>query len=101
VLNNLALISCHPEALPCHVDLVDGVVQVNNEAAVGQSGGFTSSEGRFDIERFGPSGSRQVSEQWGTDAVTDPQRLSGLQDLYRVALGLHGPESGRDTGGMM
>lgn len=88
VLNNLALLSCHPEALPSHVDLADGVVQVSDEAAFGTGGGFTTSQGRIDIEQFGPSGSRNVSEQWGTDAITDPQRLTGLQDLYRVALGL-------------
>ena len=88
VLTNLALLSCHPEALPSHIDLADGVVQVNDEAAFGTSGGFTTTGTRFGIERYGPSGRRQVSEQWGTDAVTDPQRLTGLQDLYRVALGL-------------
>ncbi len=88
VLTNLAMLSSHPEALPSHIDLVDGVVQVNDEAAFGTSGGFTSTGTRFGIERYGPSGRRQVSEQWGTDAVTDPQRLTGLQDLYRVALGL-------------
>jgi hypothetical protein len=88
VLNNLALLSCHPEALPSHIDLTDGVVQVSDEAAFGTSGGFTALAGDFGIERYGPSGSRNVSEQWGTDAVIDPQRLTGLQDLYRTALGL-------------
>ena len=88
VLNNLALLSCHPEALPSHIDLADGVVQVSDEGAFGTGGGFTTTEGRFDLQQFGPSGSRNVSEQWGTDAVTDPQRLTGLQDLYRAALGL-------------
>ena len=42
VLNNLALMSCHPEALPSHIDLADGVVQVSDEAAFGTSGGFTT-----------------------------------------------------------
>jgi hypothetical protein len=88
VLNNLALLSCYPEALPSHVDLTDGVVQISDEGAFGTGGGFTTSEGRFDLQQFGPSGSRSVSEQWGTDAITDPQRLTGLQDLYRTALGL-------------
>jgi hypothetical protein len=52
------------------------------------AGGFTTTGGRLDIDRFGPSGSRNVSEPWGTDAVADPQRLTGLQDLYRTAPGL-------------
>jgi hypothetical protein len=88
VLNNLALLSTHPEALPSHIDLADGVVQVSDEGAFGTGGGFTTTGARFGIDQVGPSGSRSVSEQWGTDAVTDPQRLTGLQDLYRAALGL-------------
>jgi hypothetical protein len=88
VLNNLALLSCHPEALPSHIDLADGVVQVSDEGAFGTGGGFTTSAGRFDIDQFGPSASRNVSEQWGTNAITDPHQVTALQDLYRVALGL-------------
>ena len=88
VLNNLALFSRHPEALPSHVRLTDGVVQVSDEAAFGTGGGFTTTGGRLDVDQFGPSARRNVSEQWGTEAVTDPQRLTGLQDLYRSAMGL-------------
>jgi hypothetical protein len=88
VLNNLALLSCHPEALPSHIDLADGVVQVSDEGAFGTGGGFTTAGTPFGLDQFGPSGSRKVSEQWGTDAITDPRRLTGLQDLYRTALGL-------------
>jgi hypothetical protein len=89
VLANLAQLSLHPEALPNHVNLAEGVVQINDQAGFGQSGGFTSYSGvDFGIEQFGPSGRRQISEQWGTDATTDPERLYDLQSLYRVALGL-------------
>jgi hypothetical protein len=64
-------------------------VQINDEAAFGESGGFTTFNGRrLGIETFGPSGSRQVTEQWGTDAVSDPRDLKALQDLYRAAHGL-------------
>jgi hypothetical protein len=90
VLMNLAKLSRQPEALPDHADLSDGVVQVNDRFGFGQSGGFTSFTGSygFGLDSFGPSGRRQVTEQWGADATTDPQRLVDLQDLYRVALGL-------------
>ncbi len=89
VLMNLAMLSCHPEALPSHIDLADGVVQINDGAALGQAGGFTTFGGtRFGIDRYGPSASRQVTEQWGADATTDPQRLIELQSLYRTTLGL-------------
>jgi hypothetical protein len=89
VLDNLALMSCQPEALPNHVHLADGVVQINDRAGFGQAGGFTTFGGTdLGIDRFGPSAQRQVTEQWGTDATTDPERLYDLQSLYRVALGL-------------
>jgi hypothetical protein len=88
VVNNLALLARHPGALPSHIDLADGVIQVSDEAAFGTSGGFSTTGGRLDLDQIGPSARRNVSEQWGTEAVTDPQRLTGLQDLYRAALGL-------------
>lgn len=88
VLANLAMMSHHPEALPNHVHLADGVVQINDRAGFGQAGGFSSTGGDFGIDQFGPSGQRQVTEQWGTDATTDPERLYDLQSLYRVGLGL-------------
>lgn len=88
VLANLALLSCQPEALPNHVHLADGVVQINDRAGIGQAGGLTSLGSDFGIEQFGPSAQRQVTEQWGTDATTDPERLYDLQSLYRVAIGL-------------
>jgi uncharacterized membrane protein YgcG len=89
VLTNLALMSCQPEALPSHVHLADGVVQINDRAGFGQAGGFTTFGGTdLGVDRFGPSGQRQITEQWGTDATTDPERLYDLQCLYRVALGI-------------
>ena len=89
VLANLAMMSVHPETVPNHVNLADGVVQINDRAGFGQSGGFdTGGSPDFGLNRFGPSGQRQVTEQWGTDATTDPERLYDLQCLYRVALGL-------------
>jgi hypothetical protein len=91
VLTNLAMMSVLPGAIPSHADLADGVVQVNDRLGFGQGGGFTTfSSGAFGfgLNQFGPSGQRQVTEQWGADATTDPQRVTDLQDLYRVALGL-------------
>jgi hypothetical protein len=89
VMANLALLSRHPEALPNHAHLADGVVQINDRIGFGQGGGFTTFGGTdFGLEQFGPSGQRQVTEQWGTDATTDPERLYDLQSLYRVALGM-------------
>jgi hypothetical protein len=90
VLMNLAKLSCQPEPLPDHADLADGFVQINDRLGFGDSGGFTFITGQsgFGLEWFGPSGQRQITEQWGADATTDPQRLIDLQELYRAALGL-------------
>ncbi len=90
VLNNLARMSACPDDLPSHIDLADGVVQVSDEASFGRAGGFDvlPIDGGFGLDRFGPAAGRQISEQWGADATTDPQRLVDLQDLYRAALGL-------------
>jgi len=87
VLSNLAMMSCHPEALPSHIEIDDGVIQVTDDLGFGNAGGFTSL-GTFGIDRFGPQGTRRRSEQWGADATLDPQRLTDLQDLYRTALGI-------------
>jgi hypothetical protein len=91
VLANLAALCCHPEALPSHFDFAEGVVQVSDETAFGTVGGFANSRvasttNWFGIPQFGPAGSRHMTEQWGTDAIADPLRRAGLQDLYRVAL---------------
>ena len=89
ILDNLAHISASPESLPSHIDLADGVVQVNDQGAFGTSGGLTTFGGTvLGIDRFGPSATRQITEQWGADATTDPQRIAELQTLYRAALGL-------------
>ncbi|QDT14315.1 hypothetical protein [Alienimonas californiensis] len=90
VLNNLARMHRNPCDLPSHIDLADGVVQISDEASFGRAGGFEALpvDGGFGISQFGPAAGRQVSEQWGADATTDPQRLVDLQDLYRAAMGL-------------
>lgn len=89
VLMNLAMFAGNPDALPNHIRLADGVVQINDELGFGNAGGFTT-RGTMDfgIDRYGPFGSRQIVEQWGSDAIGDPVDLKSLQDLYRAALGL-------------
>ncbi len=87
-LNNLARMSESPESLPSHIDLADGVVQISDHGSFGGSGGLTTFGGTLlGIDQFGPSGGREVSEQWGADATTDPQHLNQLQAIYRAALG--------------
>ena len=87
VLTNLAMFSQHPETLPSQMEIDDGVIQISDEFGFGNAGGFTSLA-HFGIDRVGPSGRHSTSEQWGADATLDPERVTELQSLYRVALGL-------------
>jgi hypothetical protein len=85
VLDNLAMFECNPSALPWHVRIKDGVVQVNDQAGIeglGVQWGATSNFTR------GPQALRSVTEQWGADAVTNPRIVKKLQDVYREAIGL-------------
>lgn len=89
VLDNLAALSCQPGTLPAHVRLQDGTVQLTNESGFGNGGGLTTFGGsELGIDSVGPNVRMKVSEQWGTDAVTDPIQVFELQKLYRLALGL-------------
>ncbi len=89
VLDNIAMFSCQPEAMPGHVRLADGTVQISNQTGIGESGGFTwPLDNGLGIEQFGPSASTKVSEQWGTDAVEDPIQVFELQTIYRKAFAL-------------
>jgi hypothetical protein len=88
ILDNLARASAQPDSLPWHVRIQDGTVQVGDEGGFGQAGGFTGLGGNFGVEQFGPSASRSVTLQWGTDAVMDPVQLTDLHNLYRRALQL-------------
>ena len=89
VLDNIAMFSCQPGSLPAHVRLADGTVQISNQLSFGEAGGFSVLDGGpFTIEQWGPGGSSKVSEQWGTDAVSDPLQVIALQTIYRKAFGL-------------
>lgn len=73
-------------ALPAHLRLADGTVQISNQLSFGEAGGFSRfTNGPFTIERWGPGGSSKVTEQWGTDAVEAPLQVVALQTIYRKA----------------
>ena len=82
ILNNLAMFSQNPSALPSHVNVRDGSAQVADAGsrhllAVGQ------------CRQPPPSlfGSRTIVEQWGMSPVTDDTELRLLHLAYRRALG--------------
>lgn len=89
VLDNLAMMSRHPQALPWGVKLDSGTVQVNDQ--IGAEAGLLSLtwqkvydavEGRAEIlPQF------QTTQKWDVVPVTDPKELRDLQAAYRRALG--------------
>jgi hypothetical protein len=83
VLNNLAMFSCNPYAMPAHVAIRDGSAQIQDfgQAASGLdiAGAVTTS--------LGLTGSRTVVEQWGVSPVTDDIEVRIIQVAYQRALG--------------
>src|SRR5215471_17266131 len=85
VLDNIAMFECNPSALPWHVRINDGVVQVNDEAGLSGLGVQWGASPNF---TRGPQANRSITEQWGADAVTNPRVVKKLQDVYREVIGL-------------
>jgi hypothetical protein len=83
ILNNLAMFSQNPAALPWHVNIRDGSAQVADLGALTIGGELTHTS------KATPSllGSRTVVEQWGMVPVTDDTELRLLRVAYRRALG--------------
>ncbi len=84
VLNNLALFSAVPDALPSHVQIHDGSAQLQD---FGQAS--VSPEIGHDVKTtLGLAGSRTVVEQWGISPVTDDVEVRIIRIAYRRAIGL-------------
>ena len=85
VLDNIAMFECNPSALPWHVRIESGVVQVNDEGGLDGLGIQWGASPNF---TRGPHANRSITEQWGADAVTNPRIVKKLQDVYREVTGL-------------
>ncbi len=84
VLNNLAMFACNPEALPWHLKLQGGIVQVTDQAT-GEIGAILQSGGP---NQFLPilAGQRTAVAQWQVDPAVDPDELDQLRLAYRKAI---------------
>lgn len=90
VLNNLAMLSAHPHALPWYVRLKDGSVQVSDHGAF-HANAFSYQyvfQDEWSTVRLGPSAGRATTMQWNVSPVTDPAELRALRAAYRKVLGL-------------
>lgn len=72
------------KALPSHIRIKQGTVQVSDELGLYQLEVSGTASGSFG----GPRAERTISEQWGADAISDPLAVKQLQDVYRAALEL-------------
>lgn len=91
VLDNLALFSANPAALPWHVNLREGTSQITDSG----SAGALVDLGPPAVTQPQVFGSRTVVAQWGMSPVIDPTELRLLRIAYRRAHGspeMPGPE---------
>ena len=84
VMDNLARMQRNVTALPSHIRIKQGTVQVSDQVGFYQLQVSGAASGTFG----GPRAERTISEQWGADAITDPLALKQLQDVYRAAMRL-------------
>src|SRR5262249_35006539 len=83
VLNNLAMFSVNPHAIPSHVSIRDGSAQIQD---FGQAAVTLDIAGSV-VRAPGLTGSRSVVEQWGVSPVTDDVELRVIRVAYQRALG--------------
>jgi hypothetical protein len=83
VLNNLAMFSQNPNALPSVLDFKNGSTQVSDIGNLTAS--LTWGGGGQHGAIFG--GSRAIVDQWGSAPITDDNALSVLQYAYQRAFG--------------
>jgi hypothetical protein len=83
VLNNLAMFSVNPHAIPSHVSIRDGSAQIQD---FGQAAATLDIAGSV-VTAPGLTGSRSVVEQWGVSPVTDDVEIRVIRVAYQRALG--------------
>jgi hypothetical protein len=84
VLDNLAMYCEHPTALPWHVSLQNGAVQVADAGSVGTIAQSDLSHAFTWSPYF--TGTRSVVTQWSTIPVTDDTTLRLLRRAYQIAV---------------
>lgn len=94
VLDNLAAITCNPDALPWHIKIKGGLVQVADQGNVGFEAALASGISNEVKNLFTPSvaGQRGVVGQWELDPTTEAEELELLRSAYRKATDPANPE---------
>lgn len=86
VLDNLAMFACNSEAMPWHVKLKGGLVQITDQGSSG-FGADIAAAVSGDVTRLLPavSAERGVVGQWELDPTAEPEELDLLRLAYRKA----------------
>jgi hypothetical protein len=91
ILDNLAMFSLNPQALPSLMTLKTGASQVGDTGTAGFLGTSGLSTGSGFYSSFGSSptitGARSIVDQWGSSPQTDDNNLLLLRKAFRCALG--------------
>jgi hypothetical protein len=96
VLNNLAMFSCNPEALPWHVKVRGGTVQVT-DAAEGEFAAEIPTGGEEFTKLLPRVGAqRTLLEQWDVDPTIEADELELLRLAYRKAVCPDDPNLSKD-----
>jgi hypothetical protein len=88
VMNNLALFSVVPDALPSHAQIKEGSAQIQDFGQLGLASAFKGSVGYLSNGSPTLIGSRTVVQQWGISPVADDVEMRVLQIAYQRAVGL-------------
>jgi hypothetical protein len=85
ILDNLAMFSLNPEALPSLLALKTGASQVGDTGSVGFLGSTDLTHDWTSNPNF--VGTRTIVDQWGAQPITDDNNLFLLSKAFRCALG--------------
>lgn len=87
VLNNLAMFSENPSAIPYFAVVGTGTIQVTDRGQAATEFAWTSEMMEVMRERMlGFEAERQLAEQWEVAPVTSPDKLKAMRCLYQVAV---------------
>lgn len=84
VLDNIAMFACNPDALPWHLKLNSGSVQVSDQGTGLFSDVFTADKPTIYTMTF--SAQRGVVNQWAVIPTVDPENLAALELAYQKAI---------------
>jgi hypothetical protein len=90
-MDNVAKIAANENAWPEFSNFSSGTTQISDSGEA--SLGLTWDARTIIQETLGFTGSRQVTEEWGTAAITDPDRLRAMWAVYHYTIYGNVPET--------